>query len=87
VLEAAGKLVEPMAPATRRERRCLTGEDRLGERMGKVIGRYKMAKHLAWSLDSEGRFPYRRNAAEAVECPRCRGARWIGMYSMIILQE
>ena len=63
LLHATERLLEPIAAATRREKRRLTGEDRIGERVGKVIGQYKVAKHFAWSIDTEGRFSYRRNAA------------------------
>ena len=62
LLEATEKWLEPIAVATRREKRRLTGEDKIGERVGKVIGKYKMAKHFEWSLDAQGRFTYRRNA-------------------------
>jgi len=61
LLEATEKLLEPIAVATRREKHRLQGEARIGERVGKVIGRYKMAKHFEWSVDAEGRFVYRRN--------------------------
>ncbi len=61
LLEATESVLEPLAVATRRERRRLEGRDRIGERVGKVIGRYKMAKHFTWSIDEQGRFHYRRN--------------------------
>ena len=69
LLNATEKKLEAIAAATRRERRRLKGAERIGERVGRVIGRYKMAKHFAWSLDDEGRFNFRRDdeaiAAEA----------------------
>ena len=47
------------------------GEDKIGERVGKVIGQYKMAKHFEWEVDAEGHFHYRRNtAAIAAEAAR-----------------
>ena len=66
LLDAAEALLEPIAAATRRTQRRLTGAERIGEQVGKVIGRYKMAKHFVWSIDAEGRFTYRRNA-EAID--------------------
>ena len=75
LLEATEALLEPIALATRREVRRLKGADRIGERVGKVIGKYKMAKHFTWSIDDGGAFTYRRNdAAIAAE------ARLDGLY-------
>ena len=62
LLEATEKGLEPIAVATRREKHRLKDEERVGERVGKVIGKHKMAKHFAWSLDAEGHFTYPRNA-------------------------
>ena len=63
LLAATGKLLEPIAAATRRRNRRLTGADKIGERVGKVVGKYKMAKHFDWDIDDDGFFGYRRNAA------------------------
>ncbi len=63
LLGATEGLLESIAEATRREKRRLQGEDRIGERVGKVIGRYKVAKHFTWEIDDEGVFRYRRAAA------------------------
>ena len=63
LLEATEKLLEPIVAATRRKQRRLTGEDKIGERVGKVIGKFKMAKHFDWHIDDNGAFGYRRNAA------------------------
>ena len=62
LLQATEALLEPIVAATRRTQRRLKGEDRIGERVGKVIGRYRMAKHFAWSIDDNGVFGYRRKA-------------------------
>ena len=62
LLQATEALLEPIVAATRRTQRRLKGADRIGERVGKVIGRYKMAKHFEWSIDEQGFFAYRRNA-------------------------
>ena len=63
LLDATEAVLAPIAAATRREKRRLTGESKIGARVGKVIGRYKMAKHFAWSIDEKGFFTYRRNAS------------------------
>ena len=75
LLEATEALLEPIALATRRETRRLTGAARIGERVGRVIGKYKMAKHFTWSIDDGGVLTCRRNdAAIAAE------ARLDGLY-------
>ena len=63
LLTATEKLLEPISAATRRANRRLTGADQIGARVGKVIGKYKMAKHFDWDIDDDGFFGYRRNAA------------------------
>ena len=63
LLEATEKLLEPIVAATRREKRRLTGEDKIGERVGKVIGTFKMSKHFDWRIDDNRAFGYHRNAA------------------------
>ncbi len=63
LLEATEALLEPIAAATRRDKRRLEGALKIGERVGKVIGRYKMAKHFTWSVDDDGVFTYGRNEA------------------------
>jgi len=69
LLKATEALLDPIAQATRREQRRLKGAERIGERTGRVINRYKMAKHFEWAIDKNGGFGYRRNtesiAAEA----------------------
>ncbi len=75
LLEATEALLEPIAAATRRDKRRLTGADRIGERVGKVVGKYKVAKHFTWSIDDEGIFTWQRDeAAIAAE------ARLDGLY-------
>ena len=63
LLEATEKLLEPIAAATRRQKWRLKGEDKIGERVGKVIGKHKMAKHFDWEVDEKGLLHYRRDAA------------------------
>ena len=53
---------------TRRDKRRLKGEDRIGVRVGKVVGKYKMAKHFGLDIEADS-FGHRRKpgsiAAEA----------------------
>ena len=63
LLRATEELLEPIAAATRRKQRRLKDAEKIGERVGKVIGKYKMAKHFAWAIDDNGVFGYRRAAA------------------------
>ncbi len=63
LLEATEKLLEPIAAATRRRKWRLKGGDKIGERVGKVIGKHKMAKHFDWEVDEKGLLHYRRDAA------------------------
>ncbi len=68
LLSKTEELLELIAAATRRERRPLRGRDRIALRVGKVIHKYKMAKHFELEFGDES-FAYRRNsetiAAEA----------------------
>ena len=63
LLDATEAVLAPIAAATRREKRRLRGESKIGARVGRVITRYKMAKHFEWSIDEKGGFTYRRNAS------------------------
>jgi Transposase DDE domain len=68
LLQATERELEKIAAATRREKRALRGSDQIGLRVGKVLGRFKMAKHFAITI-TETRFRYERKtkaiAAEA----------------------
>ena len=68
LLQATERLLEPIVAATTRRKRRLTGQDKIGIRVGKVIGKYKMAKHFVLEICDDS-FSYRRNpqtiAAEA----------------------
>ena len=63
LLAATEAKLDLIVSATRRERRRLKGEAKIGERVGKVIGKHKMAKHFVWSIEDDGAFSYRRNEA------------------------
>ncbi len=65
LLQATERELEKVAAATRREKRALRGQDKIGLRVGKVLGRFKMAKHFAITI-TETRFRYERKA-EAIE--------------------
>lgn len=63
LLAATARLLEPIAEATRRERNPLRGEAEIGLRVGRVIDRYKMAKHFTLEIAEHG-FSYRRDEAQ-----------------------
>ena len=54
------KELEKIAQATQREKRRLKGKDKIGVRVGKVINRFKMAKHFNLEI-TEKSFSYQRN--------------------------
>ena len=58
---AIEKSLGPVAAATRRQKRRLEGEDRIGER----VGTFKMAKRFERDIDDNGGFAHRRNAASS----------------------
>ena len=68
LLRATEALLDPIVAATRRDKRRLQGKDRIGLRAGKVVGKYKMAKHFELDIEEDA-FGYRRKpesiAAEA----------------------
>ena len=59
------RLLAPIVKATTRAKRPLRGKDKIAMRVGKVIGKYKMAKHFHLDI-TDTSFSYRRNA-EAIE--------------------
>src|SRR5271166_4956181 len=68
LLTATENQLQTIAAATRRERRPLRGTEKIALRVGKVINRYKMAKHFDTEI-TEDSFSFSRNqdniAAEA----------------------
>ena len=60
LLAATERELEKVAVATRRERRPLRGKDAIGVRVGKVINRYRMAKHFVTTITEEA-FTYGRD--------------------------
>jgi len=59
LLEATEKELAKVAAATQRKRRPLRGAAKIGERVGRVANKYKVAKHFAWTIDEES-FVYER---------------------------
>ena len=74
LLQATERELEKVAAATRREKRALRGQDKIGLRVGKVWGRFKMAKHFAITI-TDTAFTYARNA-ESIDAE----ARLDGIY-------
>ncbi len=68
LLQATERELEKVVAATRREKRALRGQDKIGLRVGKLLGRFKMAKHFEIEI-TETAFTYARKteaiAAEA----------------------
>jgi hypothetical protein len=68
LLAATEKQLTPIAAATRREKRPLRGKDKIALRVGKVINKFKMAKHFTIEI-TDASFTFSRNeqaiAAEA----------------------
>jgi hypothetical protein len=62
LLRATEQELCAIAQATARPQRPLRGADRIGVRVGKVLGRYKMAKHFEIEI-TESAFRYRRDVA------------------------
>ncbi len=62
LLQATEKELEKVAAATRREKRALRGSDQIGLRVGKVLGRFKMAKHFEIEI-TDTAFTYARKQA------------------------
>ena len=68
LLKATEAVLDPIVAATARDKRRLKGRDKIGLRVGKVVGKYKMAKHFELDIEEDS-FGYRRKgesiAAEA----------------------
>lgn len=62
LLRATEKELEKIAEATHRTNRPLRGKDKVGLRVGKVIGKYKVGKHFQITI-TDSAFSYRRDAA------------------------
>jgi transposase len=60
LLQATEELLEPIRLATQRSQNPLRGEKEIGLRVGKVIGKHKMAKHFDLTITKTS-FAYARN--------------------------
>ena len=61
LLQATEALLAPIAAATQREKRRLSAKEKIAMRVGKVIAKYKMAKHFELDI-TETAFAYHRKA-------------------------
>ena len=66
LLKATEAQLEPIRLATERKRNPLRGEKEIGLRVGKAIGKYKMAKHFDLTI-TKNSFRYTRNEAQIRE--------------------
>jgi hypothetical protein len=66
LLRATEKELDTIVRATHREKRPLRGTDRIGMRVGKVLGRFKVAKHFVIHITEES-FTYERNASRIAQ--------------------
>lgn len=62
LLAATERQLEAIARAVARQKRPLRGTAQIGLRVGKVLGRFKMAKHFTLTI-ADDQFRYERNAA------------------------
>jgi hypothetical protein len=62
-LEQVARRVQAGAVAGRGR---LTGEAKIGERVGRVVNKYKMAKHFTWTI-ADNAFSYARNEASIAQ--------------------
>jgi hypothetical protein len=66
LLRATERELDKIVEAVKRLKRPLRGKDLIGIRVGKIIGKYKMAKHFQIQITDESFF-YKRDAARIVE--------------------
>lgn len=62
LLQATEHELDKIVEATRRAKRRLKGADRIGIRVGKVLGKFKMAKHFRITITDDS-FQYERDTA------------------------
>lgn len=61
LLQATEQELEKVVAATQRPKRRLRGADKIGVRVGRVLGRFKVGKHFRYTITDDG-FTYERNA-------------------------
>jgi len=72
LLRATERELDKIAVATRREKRRLVGKDKIGLRVGKVLGKYKVGKHFKLEIAAAG-FTYQRDEARIRDEARLDG--------------
>ena len=75
LLRATEALLDPVVAATRRDKWRLKGADRIGVRVGKVVGKYKMAKHFELDIEEDS-FGYRRSPGPSPRGRRSTACTW-----------
>jgi len=66
LLRATERQLDKIVTATQRSSNPLQGRDRIGLRVGRVLGRFKMAKHFKLTI-SDRRFAYQRDSQSIAE--------------------
>lgn len=66
LLAAAEPKLEAIVAATRRQKRPLRGQDRIGVRVGKVLAKSKVAKHFRYEITDDG-FAFERDERSIAE--------------------
>lgn len=66
LLRATEAELDSVVAATTRPKNRLHGKDRIGLRLGRVLGRFKVGKHFKLTIE-ENRFSYRRNLSAIAE--------------------
>lgn len=66
LLAATEKQLDKIIEATKREKNPLRGKDKIGVRVGKVVGKYKMEKHFGLEITDES-FSYKRREDKIAE--------------------
>jgi hypothetical protein len=72
LLRATERELDKITVATRREKRRLVGKDKIGLRVGKVLGKYKVGKHFKLEIADDG-FTYQRDEARIRDEARLDG--------------
>lgn len=66
LLAATERELDKIVTATRRKRRPLRGKEAIGLRVGRVLGRYKVAKHFRLAIEEDS-FTYTREEVKIAE--------------------
>lgn len=66
LLEATEEKLQEVVRATGREKRPLRGQDKIGVRVGRILAKWKVAKHFRYEITDEG-FTFERDGASIEE--------------------